>query len=633
MLPRAATLLSASSPFFRTRVLLSSWSDYGLPSGAASATPYRPRFRPRRLVMPIDLDSLAESMKTSDPLKAAVQDQRRLARETSRRGAATLGAVAGEKSVADLVTIALQQCRKMGYLDATTPSEDRASSAESATGPNYSAAAVLSDQGAPSAPPATSNGDADVDAQLLDAVIGTGSAAMGPLPPSLLPPRAARPSDEAMIELLRATPLNAPLHGHLSLQGRALVEHCLCADALSAYPRLRSFHVNRLRGAVVGLFHTCRVAERLGLPELLNISTDVGVWREMSKIEERRDLAARNCVIHSRRLAAAGDDPGSVRRDHHRAWWWRKELRRLSSGLTRLPGTRETIQPRIEWLRDLIFTIVAVVCRSEGNATAKALIRQLFYKNFHDACLAAVATQSKLGGGGSTGHHLNLTKKGIARDALTPEDEPDHPLNVHALDVAAASRASSYMLSTEQLVDPVAEANLLVTGNVFGNAIESLAGTPQHQLAIPLLLQKAMDVDNPMMEVQILLRYGPDVLSPLRGSAIDFDAEYVDNPVMATNRNDRLNYGSAASIDSPKVVRVSLVAVAPGEGASARRESLAGDVSHANHDPSADSEAATAKRASRTYKLAEAVGEDEATAMQHASQMAVTGYYSRTCSV
>ncbi|KAK7201180.1 spliced leader RNA PSE-promoter transcription factor [Novymonas esmeraldas] len=482
---------------------------------------YFPRFRPRRLVMPVDTNNVHNNNRHVNPLYVKVQEQQRRRRRAEKRGAVQLASVPRERSVGDVYRILMETCTAQDLFSNAALTPPAVRELEALVTARQSAGAPVEDQrhasplysrAFPAAPPPP------------PLVAASSSPAAGHA-------LTVREVDE-MWSMLDRTPLNAPVHGALALRGDALVRSTLLELAYSAYPRLRSKHVQQLLHETTGLLPCGRIAMRIGLAEHCGVEGDIAMWRELNVLSERVRLARKAATVHLQRV-----EKGVAAQ---RRWYWRAVLRSAAARLRLFPVHKEDLQPRLEWVRSSLLAFVAFVEMAEASGDPRARVRPLIHHLFasqltrhvrrHEVVAAAEAVveataagagAAHAGAGGAAAHdaadHVALSHRvaeELARVKARTADEEEvlegrvHPMNRRADLRREQFESSGGAHGTQMLRD---------------DSLERHAEDHRH-LAPPLLLHALASAStNAFKEVQLVLRYGSGVSEHLRQAPLDVD--------------------------------------------------------------------------------------------------------------
>lgn len=470
---------------------------------------YRPRYRPRRLVVPVDRWNQDGDKRQDNPEFVEHINQKKVLLDVRRRGAMQLSSPPRERTAADGVRLALDTAVAEGLTnqdELLTANEGYKKLAAALK--KHSEALSRQEKGvAESTTSSTVSSSSSVVALGID-----GDRALEQSP------RAYR-----IWELLEKTTMDAPAHGVLSLRGKALVESTLLAALYDLYPRMRSRHAQHLVHQSCGLLSISRVAGRLGMIDSFQIHTECGLWRELNTLKERFRVARQMATIHKER---ANNGLMAQRR-----WFWRSALKSAGSRLKTFPVTAEDLLPRMEWLRHQVFQWIASVEELEGPAVARTLALRLFCaplgRKWHTTQLERQVHQALQGDNQSPDAHksnielhearqaLEVALHGIARDSsgrpTTFVDAIDandtyHPLNDHGQLRREQKNSSFGTLAMQPIMDDVQRARW--------KSAEHLA---------PPQVVDLVDPVNAFREIQLILKYDPFVSEELRNAPIDVD--------------------------------------------------------------------------------------------------------------
>lgn len=454
---------------------------------------YRPRYRPRRLVMPVDRwNAHSDQRKSSSEFSQHVR--RKVAMRTVRkRGALSLSTVPAERTAADAVRLALETATASGLTNPDKLVEIDDQCAALATALKNFAEEVEKHSAARHAPGSS-----------------TGIVSLGTRDSSSsVTPRALQ-----IWDLLEKTTMDAPAHGVLALRGKALVESTILECLYEVYPRMRSRHAQILIHQCTGLLPISRIALRLGLVDAYNVHTECGLWRELNTLRERFRVARRMATIHKERTVQ-----GLMAQ---RRWYWRGALKSASRKLAKFPASVDQLKPRLEWLRHQVFQWIASVEELEGPGVARTLILRLFCsqlgKKWHTLRLERQAeSMLKAHSSSSSSDARDALEKSFVellekrsgkakyRDALD-ENDTTHPLNDRARHRQEQRNSSFGTHAMQPLLDDV----------------QSTRWQRAEHLAPPLVVDLVQPT-NAFREIQIILKYDPFVSEELREAPIDVD--------------------------------------------------------------------------------------------------------------
>ncbi|CBZ34945.1 spliced leader RNA PSE-promoter transcription factor, putative [Leishmania donovani] len=521
---------------------------------------YFPRFRPRRLVMPVDPSDLHSDKRQPNPLFMKVKAQKRQRRRAEMRGAVQLASVPKERSVGDVYRLLMDACETQNLFSdaALTPRTVR--DLESLLQAYKAANAALRRSGQASAAPldggAASAGESTTEqgsprndnAPQHSSPLYSRAFQASPPPVAASSFASATAADtlsirevDQMWSMLDHTPLNAPVHGALALRGDALVRSVLLELTYSAYPRLRSKHVQQLLHETTGFLPCGRIAMRIGLAEHCGVEGDIAMWRELNVLSERMRIARKEAAAHLQRV-----EKGIAAQ---RRWYWRAVLRSAAARLKLFPVHKEDLLPRMQWVRSFLFAFVAFVEMAETSGDAHARVRPLIYQLFAsqlarhirlrqiiEAAEAIVAATSE--------QDARVDAPAAAPSATSPLSPPldDNEASVEALHRRVAeelARVKSRTVDEEEVLEGRAHPmnrradrrreQFESSGGAHGTqmlhdeALERHAEDYGH-LAPPLLLHALESTSpNAFKEAQLVLRYAPQVSEKLRRSPIDVD--------------------------------------------------------------------------------------------------------------
>lgn len=535
---------------------------------------YYPRFRPRRLVMPVDPADVHSAARQPSPLYEVVKAQQRRRRQAERRGAVQLGTVPAERSVGDAFRLLLEACATQQLFSdsALTPAAvrdlaDLVAALQTAQGsaktPSAATTDAQGDAGAASAAVVftsplyavafhSSRGGEDNSSSSCSN--SPSVDAPSPLPPAGDPRHRHRNDTLSVREvdtlwaMLDHTPLNAPVHGALALRGEALVRATLLELAYEAYPRLRSKHVQQLLHETTGLLPCGRIATRLGFAEHCGVEGDIAMWRELNTLTERLRIARRQAAAHLQRV-----EKGVAAQ---RRWYWRAVLRSAAGRLKLFPVHRDELQPRLAWVRSSLFAFIAFVEVAEQSGDAQARVRPLIYHLFASQLARQVRRRRVLDAAAAIveAQEPGAGDAAAATAAATVAD--NSAAASHAMAGAAAEEGADVARLTERLTVELArvrgrtqDEEEVMEGRIHplnrradrtreqfessggGHGTQALVDSAlqRHEaaharLAPPLLLH-ALEATtaNAFKEAQLVLRYAPETAASLRHAPIDVD--------------------------------------------------------------------------------------------------------------
>ncbi|EAN91208.1 putative spliced leader RNA PSE-promoter transcription factor [Trypanosoma cruzi] len=497
----------------------------------AGGAEYRPRFRPRRLVMPVNPNDVHSSLRSNNPLYEKYKEQRRLRKVAERRGSIVLATVPAERSVGDAFRCMLEVCEKDGLFSESIsftpkhlqPLEQLLKKAK------VLSASTLSKLEDPQEVEPCQQESSLYAIGLSAAREMSGceehvSRARGGL--------TVRDID-TIWRLLDRTPLDSPVHGILSNRGKALVENCIASMAQEAFPRLRSKHLQALLHECCGLLACGRVALRLGFADMCNVSGEISMWRELNVLTERFNIARRKAAAHLQRIEKGVPQ--------QRRWYWRGVLRSAAGRLKLFPVHKEDLIPRMEWIRGSVFAFVAFIEMAEQSGDGvrvEPLIRKLFCsqlgsflhvsqivdnaQRLTEELLQYKATSENDKMSSPPGSHsdfherqtlANCIKEELEKLRHMTEDELEvlsertHPLNTRADARRDQFASSGGAHATQSLRDDI---------------FDDYRVTRHHKEAPPAVLH-CIRPQNALKEAQIILRYDPNVPKVLSSAPIDVD--------------------------------------------------------------------------------------------------------------
>ncbi|ORC87633.1 spliced leader RNA PSE-promoter transcription factor [Trypanosoma theileri] len=493
-------------------------------------SPYRPRFRPRRLVMPVNPSDVHSNARSNNPLWEKYKAQRRLRRAAERRGAVTLATVPAERSVGDAFRLMLDVCEKEKLFSESaslTPKhlrhlEELLSSPLLQSSDKSSESRVNENDSERHTSPFYALGLAPERDNLMisldDKIKDNSQREM-----------ALREVD-AVWRMLDNTPLDSPVHGVLAMRGKAIVERTIANMAYAAFPRLRSKHLQALIHESCGLYSCGRVALRLGFADMCNVNGEISMWRELNVLTERFHIAKRKAAIHLQRI-----EKGVAQQ---RRWYWKGVLRSAAMRLKLFPVHQEDILPRMEWIRDSIFAFIAFIELAENSGDdvkLEPLIKKLFCSqlgSFLHANQILDNAQQQVERILHNSYHTEKNERSMkselrkeqealaqlistelqkirqmTEDELEMINEQIHPMNIRSDARKDQFASSGGAHATQSLRDDI---------------FDDYRVTRHHKMAPPVILH-CIQPQNALKETQIILRYDPNVPSTLSNAPIDVD--------------------------------------------------------------------------------------------------------------
>lgn len=311
---------------------------------------YYPRFRPRRLVLPVDPSDVHSEVRHSiHPLHRKAKALKRLQRSSERRGAIVLAEVPAERTVGDAFRLML------GNLESWS---------SSLFASIFPTSLLLPKQDKPLSPISQPFSWCSPHLSRLYNILLTHYPSLfqdsghfgrenlsAPVSSSALHSKERYEYGDLLWDLVNRTPLNSPVHGTLALRGKALVESTLLSALYSCHGRLRTLHAQQFLHECCGLLPCGRIATRLGLGQLANVEAEINMWRELNILTQRVEEARRRAAQHRERA-----EKGVTQQ---RRWFWRAALKSATGRLKMFPVHRADIQPRMEWIQQLLYSFVA----------------------------------------------------------------------------------------------------------------------------------------------------------------------------------------------------------------------------------------------------------------------------------
>ncbi|CCW64110.1 unnamed protein product [Phytomonas sp. EM1] len=483
-------------------------------NSSRGASGYYPRFRPRRLVMPVDTNDVHSPRRFGNPLHQKHIEQVNLRRSVERQGAIKLSSVPAERTVGDAFRLMLQTCESNGFFE----------SSKNFTPPSL----VLLERHLQEWE--------HLQQQMFNEKVDSGTNA-STSPPSLCGISSSSATSslsvreiDRMWSLLDRTPLNAPVHGLLALRGKALVEGVIARTSYALFPRLRSKHLQQLLHETAGLLPCGRVATRLGFADLAGVDGEIGMWRELNVLQQRFDIARRKAAAHLQRV-----EKGVAAQ---RRWYWKAVLRAASGRLKMFPVVPGDLFPRMEWIRSFVFAFVAFLEMAERAADSNVKVTPLILKlfcaqlgefahtrhllNSARTCMAFEETHShRLGLDASKNEDAlrrfrDLTEA-IRREVSghlhrSPEElhvlnAKSHPLNDRADRRREQFESSGGAVATQSLRDDIFDAYEI----------------ERHRRDAPPVVLHALRTTNALKEAQLILKYAPGIAPSIRRALIDVD--------------------------------------------------------------------------------------------------------------
>ena len=455
--------------------------------------------------MPVDPEAVADARRRQNPGYAQHKRQESKLRSVQARGSTQLGIVPLERSVGDAFRQMLDVCVAEKFF-----SEESLVPKELSRG--YEALKMLEglledDQHAKSKARGDS-GRTGLFAIALDPERGEKAIAAREL---------------HMWDTLRRTWLGMPAHGGMAIRGKAFVESTVANLAVDLFPRLRSKQLQFVLHQSAGLYSCCRIASRLGLVDLANVTTDVGLWRELNKLTTDFQTARHMSTLHKERAAEAM--PNNIR------WYWRKQLSLIATNISRLPATAEDLLPRVEWIRALLFSFVTFVHDTHGADACAMMVRRLFCPELarHHTKLdimkrlrsgvEAVETTPCDGDRRRVIDAARLNVQKELTDLIRQQVEnPDEAVvakeTVHPMDAAADAKRLERNTTSSAISHDIKENGLFET---FQKA--------RHGESAPDIILRAISAaaSNTFREAQLVLKYDPSVSPNIRDSPIDVE--------------------------------------------------------------------------------------------------------------
>ncbi|AAZ12202.1 spliced leader RNA PSE-promoter transcription factor, putative [Trypanosoma brucei brucei TREU927] len=486
-------------------------------SSSGGLSKYRPRFRPRRLVLPVNPSDVHSISRANNPMYAKYQEGIRLRRRAERRGVIALSFVPSERSVGDAFRIMVEVCEKEGFFESksSTPNYLRKvrelikrAETELGTGErvkNTSANPSFYDIGLSEARDLSRNADKSRHAE--------GNIETREI--------------DSLWSLLNATPLDSPVHGILALRGKALLESIIANTVQQQYPRLRSKHLQEIIHECCSLLACGRAAFRLGFADVCGINGEINMWRELNVLTERFNTARHKAAAHLQRV-----EKGVTQQ---RRWYWRGVLRSSSKRLKQFPVRQGDLLPRMEWIRESVYAFVAFVDLAEksgDNVRVVPLIENLFCGQIS----SFVSTNQTL----KKAHRMvdMLSKARIECDATT-EKEKIQQLESLSTDIENELAALEQFTDDElgvmsRVVHPLNARSdnrkEQFSSSGGAHAVQSLRDdifddyrVTRHNKEAPPMVINCMRPQNALKEAQIILRYDPNVSETLSSSPIDVD--------------------------------------------------------------------------------------------------------------
>ncbi|RNF00687.1 putative spliced leader RNA PSE-promoter transcription factor PPB1 [Trypanosoma rangeli] len=498
----------------------------------AGGAGYRPRFRPRRLVMPVNPSDVHSSLRSTNPAYEKYKDQRRLRKVVERRGSIVLATVPAERSVGDAFRLMLEVCEKDGLFSESvslTPKYLRPLE-ELLKGAKVSPASSSSTASGMGGPQETEGCEQGSPFCVIGLSAAREMSRCGEQTTGACGGLTVRDIDTVW-RMLDHTPLDSPVHGLLANRGKALVETCIASMAQEAFPRLRSKHLQALLHECCGLLACGRVALRLGFADTCNVSGEISMWRELNVLTERFNIARRKAAAHLQRIEKGVPQ--------QRRWYWKGVLRSASGRLKLFPVHQEDLLPRMEWIRGSIFAFIAFIEMAEQSGDSvrlQPLIKKLFCSQLGsflhvsqvldtaqrtaEALLQPTTTEGEVYP--STPDSTEVCERQIlatrikqeleklrhmTEDELEVLSEQTHPLNTRADARRDQFASSGGAHATQSLRDDI---------------FDDYRITRHHKMAPPAVLH-CIRPQNALKEAQIILRYDPNVPKALSSAPIDVD--------------------------------------------------------------------------------------------------------------
>lgn len=495
----------------RTRARMCMRHDFatGIPSD------YLPRFRPRRLVMPVDSWKRHSPRRTPQPLQEFHDYSKRRRKETlfKHRGATQLSTVPKERTTADAVRLALDLSERNGYTHVSSLLPPEAAAVMQAVTQCQNVLALINKDTA---------GAAKVNlAALSEKQTPSSSCSIVDIGASAdRGSKVVSSSASRIWELLSKTSMDSPAHGVLAVKGKSIVETVLLKALYVQYPRMRSHHAQEMIHQSTGLLSAARVAVRLGLVDMFNVHLEVGLWRELNTLTERLRYARKMLSVHRARK--------EIRNSTQRFWWWKKVTRSCERKLKGFPLLEEHLRPHLEWLRDQVFQFVAAVESMEGHSVAEKLVQRLFFGQLfrYLACKDLATDAERLQqqcsvAAASTDHQEALERSRLALDVSLRDFTASM-----AEDTTGFSTLGSFHPLTERQRQKREQENSSFGDHAQRGVKVPLSDTYRAERMkdlAPAAVVRLIDPRNAFREAQIVLRYDPFVQERLRNAPIDVD--------------------------------------------------------------------------------------------------------------
>ncbi|CAD2215875.1 hypothetical protein, conserved [Angomonas deanei] len=456
-------------------------------SGKPSA--YYPKFRPRRLVMPVDPNNIYSDKRSKNPLFTRYKADLRRLKRTERQGALKLATVPSERSVGDAFRLMLKVSEEEKLFDPDTSESFKSLAKTLENVKNSSEPVDGKDKTTPG----------EFYAQVLDESRDVATATPN------LNDLSIRQVDDIW-NTLNGTPLNAPVLGVYATRGKAIVEMTIAQLAYQFYPRLRSKHMQNLMHECCGLLPCARISQRLGFGEFANVTAEINMWRELNILQNRLDEARKQASAALERVEAGVTQ--------QRRWYWRGVLRSAANRLNMFPVEPSDLQPRLEWIRDSLYAFIFFLHVAEQSGEVgihtETFIRRVFCSQLHRFAVQtdfSSQVECLLASQEVTDDNKRLLRSLAKEWGEERERGGIHPLNEKADKRRAQFESSGGAHATQPLIDDVFNDHQVET----------------HRKQAPPLMLHALLTKNTLKETQIILKYAPDISPKLRNAPIDVD--------------------------------------------------------------------------------------------------------------
>lgn len=415
-------------------------------------TEYRPRVRPRKIVMPVDPEDLHSLRREGGA------DHEYLVRSASTRkharniGVVKLGELPEEQTFSDLFGAVLENVKKRGKLSVNNSLDQK----------NNNNPGRISEE---------------ANSAFLDLSLEEPEQQQTPKKDQQLETTTTKPDETKIVsstsyqlwDALETIQLNSAHCGGLGMltsSGHSLIQLEVTSYIFKKYPRLRSRHVDSLVHSVIGIQPMLRLGTEIGLVSLTKMETDASLWKELANMHQREQVILKLYRLHQFRL--------EVGETSRYTWFYRRKLKHLKKMFALFPTDASTLLPRVEWIRNATLAFVGWLEMSEGEEVAKRFVQNTICSLFD------VEEEHKNG---------NITDgdgDGVG------DIHKEHPLNVRQEREAHKKTTTSSVEGAEPFSEPIEEYNVKMLSHLANPRVVS-----------------AINPDNALKEAQIILNYSP----------------------------------------------------------------------------------------------------------------------------